>query len=88
MISRIRGKLISAQPECIIDVGGVGFAVMIPERDRERLSPTDAENTVYLGNISGYQRRGWYAPAFLRRCYHDYLVDTSNSRRDGCHQHG
>jgi Holliday junction DNA helicase RuvA len=43
MIARLRGKLISAQPECIVDVGGVGFEVMIPERDRERLSPTDAD---------------------------------------------
>lgn len=43
MIARLRGKLVSAQPECIVDVGGVGFEVMIPERDRERLSPTDAD---------------------------------------------
>jgi len=43
MIARIRGKLLSAQPECIVDVGGVGFQVMIPERDRESLSPTDQD---------------------------------------------
>jgi Holliday junction DNA helicase RuvA len=43
MIARLRGKLISARPECVVDVGGVGFEVMIPERDRERLSPTDAD---------------------------------------------
>ena len=43
MIARIRGKLLSAHPECIIEVGGVGFEVMIPERDRESLSPTDAD---------------------------------------------
>lgn len=43
MIARLRGKLISAHPECIIEVGGVGFEVMIPERDRESLSPTDAD---------------------------------------------
>ena len=43
MIARIRGKLLSAQPECIVDVGGVGFEVMIPERDRESLSPTDQD---------------------------------------------
>jgi Holliday junction DNA helicase RuvA len=35
--------LISAHPECIIDVGGVGFELMIPERDRESLSPSDTE---------------------------------------------
>lgn len=43
MISRLRGRLISAHPECILDVGGVGFAVMIPERVREGLRPTDAD---------------------------------------------
>jgi len=43
MISLLRGKLISAHPDCIVEVGGVGFAVMIPERDREILSPTDAD---------------------------------------------
>ena len=43
MISRLRGRLISAYPECILDVGGVGFAVLIPERVREVLTPTDAD---------------------------------------------
>lgn len=47
MIARLRGKLISAQPECVIDVGGVGFALMIPERDREALSPTDSDVQFY-----------------------------------------
>jgi Holliday junction DNA helicase RuvA len=47
MIARIRGKLLSAQPECIIDVGGVGYEVMIPERDRESLSPTDQDVEFY-----------------------------------------
>jgi Holliday junction DNA helicase RuvA len=47
MIARLRGRLISAHPECIVEVGGVGFEVMIPERDRERLSPTDADFEFY-----------------------------------------
>jgi Holliday junction DNA helicase RuvA len=43
VIARLRGRLVSAHPECIVDVGGVGFEVMIPEKDRERLSPSDAD---------------------------------------------
>jgi Holliday junction DNA helicase RuvA len=43
MIARLRGRLVSAYPECIIDVGGVGYELLIPERDRERLSPTEAD---------------------------------------------
>jgi Holliday junction DNA helicase RuvA len=50
MIARLRGRLVSAHPECVVDVGGVGFVVMIPERDRESLSPTetDVEFFTYL----------------------------------------
>lgn len=47
MIARLRGRLISAHPECIVDVGGVGFELMIPEKDRETLSPTDADVEFY-----------------------------------------
>jgi Holliday junction DNA helicase RuvA len=47
MIARLRGRLISAHPVCIVDVGGVGFEVMIPEKDRERLSPSDADVEFY-----------------------------------------
>lgn len=31
--------MISAHPRCIVDVGGVGFELQIPEKDRESLSP-------------------------------------------------
>ena len=43
MISRLRGKLVSVSPECIVDVGGVGFEVQIPEKNRERMGPGDVE---------------------------------------------
>jgi len=40
MIARLRGKLVSARP-CVVDVGGVGYELAIPEKDRERLRPDD-----------------------------------------------
>jgi len=43
MIARLRGRLVSAHPVCIVEVGGVGFEVSIPERDRETLGPADGE---------------------------------------------
>jgi holliday junction DNA helicase RuvA len=43
MISRLRGRLVSAYPDCIVDVGGVGFDVRIPEKNRERLGPGENE---------------------------------------------
>lgn len=43
MIAHIQGRLLSAGPTCVVDVGGVGFALLIPEKDRESLSPDDSE---------------------------------------------
>lgn len=43
MIAQLRGRLLSAHPACIVEVGGVGFEVMIPDKDRESLSPDDAD---------------------------------------------
>lgn len=43
MISRVRGRVVAAHPRCVVEVGGVGFEVAIPEKDREALTPTDAE---------------------------------------------
>jgi Holliday junction DNA helicase RuvA len=43
MISRLRGRLVAAYPDCVVDVGGVGFDVQIPEKNRERLGPGDVE---------------------------------------------
>lgn len=38
MIARLRGKLVSVDPHCILDVGGVGFELHIPERDKLALA--------------------------------------------------
>jgi Holliday junction DNA helicase RuvA len=43
MISRLRGRVVSAHPRCVVEVGGAGFEVNIPEKDREVLSPADGE---------------------------------------------
>lgn len=50
MIARIRGKLISASPTCVVDVGGVGFEVLVPERDRATLldRPDEVSFHTYL----------------------------------------
>ena len=47
MIASIRGRVVSASPVCVVDVGGVGFELLIPEKDRERMSPADAEVTFH-----------------------------------------
>lgn len=47
MISQIHGRLVSAHPQCIVDVGGVGFELMVPEKDREAMSPDDADVLFY-----------------------------------------
>jgi Holliday junction DNA helicase RuvA len=43
MIAQIRGRLVSAHPVCVVDVGGVGFELMVPEKDRDSMSPSDGE---------------------------------------------
>jgi Holliday junction DNA helicase RuvA len=47
MISRLRGRVVSAHPRCVVEVGGAGFEVNIPEKDREVLSPADGEIVFY-----------------------------------------
>jgi Holliday junction DNA helicase RuvA len=43
MISQIRGRVVSASPHCVVDVGGVGFELLIPTKDVELLSPDDGD---------------------------------------------
>jgi Holliday junction DNA helicase RuvA len=43
VIARVRGRVISAHPACIVEVGGIGFELAIPEKDRESLSPMEGE---------------------------------------------
>lgn len=33
MIASIRGKILAKKPQCIVEVGGVGFELFVPERD-------------------------------------------------------
>lgn len=43
MIAQIRGRLVSAHPTCVVDVGGVGFELLVPEKDKESLRPDEAD---------------------------------------------
>jgi Holliday junction DNA helicase RuvA len=43
MIARVRGRVVSATPRCVVEVGGVGLELAIPDKDRESLSPADGE---------------------------------------------
>jgi Holliday junction DNA helicase RuvA len=43
MISRLRGNLIAATPVCVVDVGGVGFELLVTERDRSVLAAASGE---------------------------------------------
>ncbi|HEX6791321.1 MAG TPA: Holliday junction branch migration protein RuvA [Candidatus Krumholzibacteria bacterium] len=47
MIARVRGRVVTVEPRCIVDVGGVGFELAIPEKDREALSPVDGETVFH-----------------------------------------
>jgi len=37
MISYLEGELVAKEPRCIVKVGGMGFEVQIPGRDREKM---------------------------------------------------
>ena len=43
MIARVRGRVVSVEPRCIVDVNGVGLELAIPDKDREALGPVEAE---------------------------------------------
>jgi Holliday junction DNA helicase RuvA len=43
VIARIRGRVLSAGPRCVVEVGGLGLELAIPEKDRETLSPVEHE---------------------------------------------
>jgi len=47
MIARVRGRVVSVEPRCVVDVGGVGLELAIPEKDREALGPVDGETTFH-----------------------------------------
>jgi Holliday junction DNA helicase RuvA len=43
MIARIRGRVLAADPRCVVEVGGIGLELAIPDKDRESLSPMEGE---------------------------------------------
>jgi Holliday junction DNA helicase RuvA len=47
MIARVRGRIVSVEPRCVVDVGGMGLELAIPEKDREVLGPVDGEMTFH-----------------------------------------
>jgi Holliday junction DNA helicase RuvA len=47
MIARLTGTLLSVEPTCVVNVGGVGFEVQIPEKDRATLSVALGEVTFF-----------------------------------------
>jgi len=47
MIARVRGRVVSVEPRCIVDVGGIGLELAIPEKDREVLGPVDGETVFH-----------------------------------------
>jgi Holliday junction DNA helicase RuvA len=47
MIARVKGRVLSVDPRCVVDVGGVGFELAIPEKDRQTLGPVDGEMTFH-----------------------------------------
>jgi Holliday junction DNA helicase RuvA len=47
MIAQISGTLLSVQPTCVVNVGGVGFDVQVPEKDRAALSVALGEVTFF-----------------------------------------
>jgi Holliday junction DNA helicase RuvA len=47
MISRVRGTLESVEPVCVVSVGGVGFELQIPEKDRAALKGVSGEVSLH-----------------------------------------
>ncbi|HEX5131721.1 MAG TPA: Holliday junction branch migration protein RuvA [Candidatus Krumholzibacteria bacterium] len=78
MIARLRGRVISAHPGCIVEVGGVGFEVSIPEKDREALTPMDGEVIFHTHMVVREDRMSLFG--FLSRVDRDLflkLIDVS-----------
>ena len=47
MIARLQGLLIQATPTCVVGVGGIGFELQIPEKDRGFLTAATGEVTFH-----------------------------------------
>lgn len=78
MIARVRGRVVSVQPRCIVDVGGVGLELAIPDKDRESLSPVDGEIVFHTHLVVREDRLSLFG--FLHREDRDLflkLIDVS-----------
>jgi Holliday junction DNA helicase RuvA len=78
VIARLRGRVVSAHPACIVEVGGVGFELSIPEKDRETLSPMEGEVIFHTHLVVREDRMSLFG--FLHRVDRDLflkLIDVS-----------
>ena len=78
MIARVRGRVVSVEPRCIVDVGGVGLELAIPEKDRESLAPVDGEIVFHTHLVVREDRMSLFG--FLHREDRDLflkLIDVS-----------
>lgn len=65
MIARVRGRVVSVEPRCVVDVGGVGLELAIPDKDRESLSPVEGETVFHTHLVVREDRMSLFG--FLRR---------------------
>jgi len=65
VIARLRGRVVAASPRCVVEVGGVGFEVAIPDKDREVLSPHDGETLFHTHLVVREDRMSLFG--FLHR---------------------
>jgi len=72
VIARLRGRVVSAHPLCVVEVGGVGFEVAIPEKDRETLSPMEGEVTFHTHLVVREDRMSLFG--FLHRIDRDLFL--------------
>lgn len=78
MIGRLRGRVVSAHPACVVEVGGIGFELSIPEKDRETLSPMEGEVVFHTHMVVREDRMSLFG--FLHRVDRDLflkLIDVS-----------
>ncbi len=47
MIASLKGRLVSISPKCVIEVGGVGFELLVPQKDLELLKDRGPEASLY-----------------------------------------
>ncbi|HET6349616.1 MAG TPA: Holliday junction branch migration protein RuvA [Candidatus Krumholzibacteria bacterium] len=78
MIARVRGRVLSVEPRCVVDVGGIGLELAIPEKDRESLAPVEGEMVFYTHLVVREDRMSLFG--FLHREDRDLflrLIDVS-----------